>query len=82
MKKLETEYAVSENEDSDEKTYYAFAAAMDVTLDVKVCKAFEIMAYVLAEMREHPSSRHFLMPESVRILMWISVIFCARAISL
>ena len=60
MKKLETEYAVSENEDSDEKTYYAFAAAMDVTLDVKVCKAFEIMAYVLAEMPGAPLKQALL----------------------
>lgn len=60
MKSLETEYAVSENEDSDEKTYYAFAAAMDITLDVKTCKAFEVLAYVLAEMPGAPLKQALL----------------------
>ena len=33
---------------------------MDVTLDVKVCKAFEIMAYVLAEMPGAPLKQALL----------------------
>lgn len=60
MKSLDTEYAVSESEDCSEKTYYTFAAAMDITLDIKICKAFEILAYVLVEMPGAPLKQALL----------------------
>lgn len=60
MKSLEKEYAVSETADCSEKTYYAFAAAMDVTMDQEVCKAFEMLSYVLAEMPGAPLKQALL----------------------
>lgn len=60
IKKLETEYAVSENEACEDKTYYSYAAAMDITLDVKVCKAFEVLAYILVEMPGAPLKQALL----------------------
>lgn len=50
MRDLEKTYAVAQDADCSEKTYYAYSAAMDVTLDQKVCKALEIISYVLVEM--------------------------------
>ncbi len=50
MKKLDVDYAVSQNADCTEKTYYAYAAAMDITLDPRLCKTFDIISYVLLEM--------------------------------
>ncbi len=60
MKSLYTEYAVSESEDCEEKTYYAFAAAMDITLDMKLCKAFEVLSYVMVEMPGAPLKQALL----------------------
>jgi len=50
MKDLSKNYAVAMDADCTEKTYYAYAAAMDVTLDQRVCRAFELLFYVLVEM--------------------------------
>lgn len=50
MKYLKKNYAVAEDADCSEKNYYAFAAAMDVTLDQHICRAFELLSYVLIEM--------------------------------
>ncbi len=50
IKDLSKNYAVATDADCTEKTYYAYAAAMDVTLDQKVCRAFELLFYVLVEM--------------------------------
>jgi hypothetical protein len=60
IKRYHTEFAASESEDCSEKTYYSYAAAMDVTLDVKVCKAFEVLAYVLVEMPGAPLKQALL----------------------
>ncbi len=59
-KSLEKDYAVSETADCSEKTYYAYAAAMDVTMDQEVCKAFEMLSYVLAEMPGAPLKQALL----------------------
>lgn len=50
MKDLSKEYAVAKDADCTEKTYYAYAAAMDITLDQETCRAFELLSYVLVEM--------------------------------
>lgn len=50
MRDLEKKYAVAQDADCSEKNYYAFAAALDVTLDLNICKAMELLSYVLVEM--------------------------------
>ena len=60
MKSLTKEYAVSQNADCSEKTYYAYAAAMDITMDQEVCKAFELLSYVLIEMPGAPLKQAIL----------------------
>lgn len=60
MKDLEKEYAVAKDADCSEKTYYAYAAAMDVTLNQKVCRAFELLSYVLVEMPGAPLKQALL----------------------
>lgn len=60
MKDLTKNYAVAQDADCTEKTYYAYAAAMDVTLDPKVCKAFELLSYVLIEMPGAPLKQALL----------------------
>lgn len=60
MKRLSKEYAVSENADCSEKTYYAYATAMDITMDQEVCKAFELLSYVLVEMPGAPLKQALL----------------------
>lgn len=59
-KVLEKNYAVAQDADCSEKSYYAFGAAMDITLDTKVCKAFEILSYVLAEQPGAPLKQALL----------------------
>ena len=60
MKDLEKKYAVAQDADCSEKSYYAYATAMDVTLDQKVCKALELIAYVLVEMPGAPLKQALL----------------------
>lgn len=60
MKDLTTKYAVAKDADCTEKTYYAFAAVMDVTLDQKICRAFEVLFYVLVEMPGAPLKQALL----------------------
>lgn len=60
MKDLEKHYAVAKDADCTEKTYYAFAVAMDVTLNQRVCRAFEILSYVLIEMPGAPLKQALL----------------------
>lgn len=60
MKDLTKNYAVAQDADCTEKTYYAYATAMDVTLDQKVCKAFELLSYVLIEMPGAPLKQALL----------------------
>ena len=60
MKKLSTEYAVATDADCSEKTYYAYAAVMDVTLDQNICRAFELISYVLLEMPGAPLKQAIL----------------------
>lgn len=60
MKELTTSYAVAKDADCTEKTYYAFATVMDVTLDQKICKAFEVLFYVLVEMPGAPLKQALL----------------------
>ncbi len=60
MKSLTKEYAVSQNADCTEKTYYAYATAMDITMDQEACKAFELLSYVLIEMPGAPLKQALL----------------------
>ncbi len=60
MKDLTKKYAVAKDADCTEKTYYAYAAAMDITLDQKLCKAFEMLSYVLIEMPGAPLKQALL----------------------
>ena len=60
MKDLKKTYAVAKDADCTEKTYYAYAAAMDVTLDQEVCRAFELLSYVLVEMPGAPLKQALL----------------------
>lgn len=60
MKDLTKSYAVAKDADCSEKTYYAYAAAMDVTLDPQVCRAFELLSYVLVEMPGAPLKQALL----------------------
>ncbi|MBR1744060.1 MAG: insulinase family protein, partial [Lachnospiraceae bacterium] len=53
-------YAVEKGADCSEKTYYAYAAAMDITLDLNACRAFELLAYVLLEMPGAPLKQALL----------------------
>ncbi|MCI5641413.1 MAG: insulinase family protein [Lachnospiraceae bacterium] len=59
-KVLEKKYAVAQDADCSEKTYYAYAVAMDITLDTKICKAFDVLSYVLAEQPGAPLKQAFL----------------------
>jgi hypothetical protein len=59
-KDLTKTYAVAQDADCAEKTYYAYAAAMDVTLDQEVCRAFELLSYVLVEMPGAPLKQALL----------------------
>lgn len=61
MKSLSTTYAVGTDTDCTEKTYYAFAQAMDITMEQEKCLAFELLAYVLVEMPGAPVKKPFLM---------------------
>ena len=60
QKVLEKKYAVAQDADCSEKNYYAFGAAMDITLDINVCKAFEVLSYVLAEQPGAPLKQALL----------------------
>ncbi|MCH5267324.1 MAG: insulinase family protein [Lachnospiraceae bacterium] len=60
QKVLEKKYAVAQDADCSEKTYYAFGTAMDITLDINVCKAFEVLSYVLAEQPGAPLKQALL----------------------
>ncbi len=59
-KDLKTKYAVAQDADCREKTYYAFASAMDITFDQKLCRAFTVLAYVLVEMPGAPVKQALL----------------------
>lgn len=60
MKYLEKRYAVAQDADCSEKTYYAFGTAMNITLDSQVCRAFELLSYVLAEQPGAPLKQALL----------------------
>lgn len=60
MKDLEKNYAVAQDADCSEKSYYAYATAMDVTLDQKVCRALDLLSYVLVDMPGAPLKQALL----------------------
>lgn len=60
MKTLSKKYAVASDADCTEKTYYAFAAAMDITMDQEKCRAFELLSYILVEMPGAPLKQALL----------------------
>lgn len=60
MKYLDKKYAVAQDADCSEKTYYAYGTAMDITLDSCVCRAFELLSYVLAEQPGAPLKQALL----------------------
>lgn len=53
-------YAVEKGANCTEKTFYAYAAAMDITLDLYTCRAFELLSYVLVEMPGAPLKQALL----------------------
>ncbi len=60
MKELSVTYAVGTDTDCTEKTYYAYAAAMDITMEQEKCLAFELLSYVLVEMPGAPVKKALL----------------------
>lgn len=60
MKRLEKKYAVAQDADCSEKTYYAFGVAMNITLDSVLCRAFDLLSYVLAEQPGAPLKQALL----------------------
>ena len=46
--------------DCTEKTYYAYAASMDITMEQEKCLAFELLSYVLVEMPGAPVKKALL----------------------
>lgn len=60
MKYLEKKYAVAQDADCSEKHYYVFSAAMDVTLDSRLCRAFDLLSYVLVEQPGAPLKQALL----------------------
>lgn len=60
MKSLDKKYAVATDADCTEKTYYAWACAMDITMDQETCRAFELLSYVLVEMPGAPLKQALL----------------------
>ena len=60
MKSLDKKYAVAADADCTEKTYYAWACAMDITMDQETCRAFELLSYVLVEMPGAPLKQALL----------------------
>lgn len=59
-KVLEKKYAVAQDADCSEKHYYAYGAALDITLDVNTCKAFDVLSYVLAQQPGAPLKQALL----------------------
>ncbi len=60
MRVMSEKYAAATDADCSEKTYYAYAAAMDITMDQEKCRAFELLSYVLAEMPGAPIKQALL----------------------
>ncbi len=59
-KEFVKKYAVEKGADCKGKTYYAYASAMDITLDLNACRAFELLSYVLLEMPGAPLKQALL----------------------
>lgn len=47
MRRIEAEYSVTEEEGTDEKTYFAYNVAIGTSLDKELCMAFDILDYTL-----------------------------------
>lgn len=47
MRRLEAEYSVTEEEGTDDKTYFAYNMAIGTSLDKELCMAFDILDYTL-----------------------------------
>lgn len=60
IKSLTKTYAAGTDTDCTEKTYYAYAAAMDITMEQEKCLAFELLSYVLVEMPGAPVKKALL----------------------
>ncbi len=60
MKSLTKTYAVGTDTDCTEKTYYAYALSMDITMEQEKCLAFELLSYVLVEMPGAPVKKALL----------------------
>lgn len=60
MKVISEKYAAATDADCSEKTYYAYAAAMDITMNQEKCRAFELLSYVLVEMPGAPVKQALL----------------------
>ncbi len=53
-------YAIDKDEDRENKTCYAYAAAADAMMDQKKSKAFDLLSYVLVEMPGAPIKQALL----------------------
>lgn len=60
MKLMSEKYAAATDADCSEKTYYAYAVAMDITMDQEKCRALELLSYVLVEMPGAPVKKALL----------------------
>lgn len=60
MKVISEKYAAATDADCSEKTYYAYAAAMDITMEQEKCRAMELLSYVLVEMPGAPVKQALL----------------------
>lgn len=47
MKRVEAQYSVTEDEGTEEKSYFAFNMAIGTSLDKELCMAFDILDYAL-----------------------------------
>lgn len=60
MKSLEKYYAVAEDEDCTQKTYYAFGSVIDKEEGQEVCRAMGLLSYCLVEMPGAPLKQALL----------------------
>lgn len=60
MRTITKNYAVATGADCTEKIYYAYAAAMDITMEQEKCRAMELLSYVLVEMPGAPVKQALL----------------------
>ena len=60
MRSLEKYYAVAEDEDCEQKTYYAFGSVIDKEEGQEACRALSLLSYCLVEMPGAPLKQALL----------------------